>query len=68
MNATKFREVIWGGRTSAAKISAEQARKRPLAATREADRAEAHAWSLRMEGFGGPPWGVKGVSLDATRA
>jgi hypothetical protein len=22
---------------------------------READRAEAHAWSLRMEGFGGPP-------------
>jgi len=54
MNSTKSREVIWGGRISAAKINAEQARKRAREAAREADRAEAHAWSLRMEGFGGP--------------
>jgi predicted CxxxxCH...CXXCH cytochrome family protein len=54
MNSTKSREVIWGGRVSAAKINAEHARKRAIEAVREADRAEAHAWSLRMEGFGGP--------------
>ena len=36
----------------------------------EADRAEAHAWSLRMEGFGGQAMGqgVKMASLDGTRA
>jgi hypothetical protein len=28
--------------------------KRPEKAAREADRAEARAWSLRMEGYGGP--------------
>ena len=54
MNSTKSREVIWGGRIMAAKVSAEQARKRATDAAREADRAEAHAWSLRMEGYGGP--------------
>jgi len=54
MNSTKSREVIWGGRVSAAKINAEQARNRAVGAVREANRAEAHAWSLRMEGFGGP--------------
>lgn len=54
MNSTKSREVIWGGRVSAAKINAEHARKRATEAVREADRAEAHAWSLRMEGLGGP--------------
>jgi Fe-S-cluster-containing hydrogenase component 2 len=54
MNSTKSREVIWGGRISAAKISAEQARKRATETIREADRAEAHAWSLRKEGYGGP--------------
>jgi len=54
MNSTKSREVIWGGRVNAAKINAEHARKRATEALREADRAEAHAWSLRMEGFGGP--------------
>ena len=68
MNATKSREVIWGGRGMAAKINAEQACKRAVEAAREADRAEAHAWSLRMEGFGGRQWRVKGASLDATRA
>jgi hypothetical protein len=51
---TKSREVIWGGRVGAAKINAESARQRAIGAVREADRAEAHAWSLRMEGYGGP--------------
>jgi hypothetical protein len=51
---TKSREVIWGGRVGAAKISAEHTRKRAIEAAREADGADAFAWSLRMEGFGGP--------------
>jgi hypothetical protein len=51
---TKSREVIWGGQVRAAKMNAESARQRAIEAAREADRAEAHAWSLRMEGFGGP--------------
>jgi hypothetical protein len=54
MNSTKSREVIWGGRIRAAKMNAEHARQRTIEAAREADRAEAHAWSLRMEGYGGP--------------
>jgi hypothetical protein len=54
MNSTKSREVIWGGRVRAAKLNAEGARQRATEAAREADRAEAHAWSLRMEGYGGP--------------
>ena len=37
-----------------AKVSAEHARKRAVEAVREADRAEADAWSPRMEGFGEP--------------
>jgi hypothetical protein len=52
---TKSCEVIFGGQVRAAKMNAERARKLATAAIREADRAEAHAWSLRMEGFGGPP-------------
>jgi hypothetical protein len=51
---TKSREVIYGGRARAAKINAERARKLAIEAAREADRAEAHAWSIRMEGIGGP--------------
>jgi hypothetical protein len=35
-------------------MNAEQARQRAIETAREADRAEAHAWSLRMEGYGGP--------------
>jgi hypothetical protein len=54
MNATKSREVIWGNSISAAKADAEHARKRAVEAAREADRAEALAWSVRMEGYGGP--------------
>jgi hypothetical protein len=46
---TKSREVIWGGRIGAAKINAEHARQRAKQAAREADRAEAYAWSVGME-------------------
>jgi hypothetical protein len=51
---SKSREVVYGGRVRAAKMNADRARKLAIEAAREADRAEAHAWSLRMEGFGGP--------------
>src|SRR5229473_4664149 len=51
---TKSREVIYGGRVRAAKTNADRARKLAVEAAREADRAEAEAWSIRMEGYGGP--------------
>jgi len=35
-------------------MRAQTAREAAQKAAREADRAEAHAWSLRMEGCGGP--------------
>jgi len=37
-----------------AKIRAQGARERAKQAIREADRAEVEAWSIRMEGYGGP--------------
>jgi hypothetical protein len=52
--STKSREVIFGSRIRGAKIHAENARQRAKQAVREADRAEAEAWSIRMEGYGGP--------------
>jgi hypothetical protein len=52
--STKFRQTIYGGSILGAKIRAEGARKRAADAIREADRAEAEAWSIRMEGYGGP--------------
>jgi hypothetical protein len=52
--STKSREVIFGSRIRGAKIHAEGARERAKQAIREADRAEAEAWSIRMEGYGGP--------------
>jgi len=52
--STKSREVIWGSQIMGAKMRAETAREAARKAVREADRAEAHAWSLRMEGYGGP--------------
>src|SRR6202049_567776 len=52
--STKSREVIFGGQIRGAQIRAESAREPAKKATREADRAEADAWSLRMEGYGGP--------------
>jgi hypothetical protein len=51
---TRSREVIWSSRISGAKMSAEHAREKAKKAAREADRAEAYAWSVRMEGYGGP--------------
>jgi hypothetical protein len=52
--STKTREVIYGSQIRGAKIRAEGARKRAAEAIREADRAEAEAWSIQMEGYGGP--------------
>ncbi len=52
--STKSRQVIWGGQIMGAKIRARGARERAKQAIREADRAEAEAWSIRMEGYGGP--------------
>jgi len=37
-----------------AKIRAQGARQDAIKAVRAADRAEAEAWSVRMEGYGGP--------------
>jgi hypothetical protein len=51
---TKSREVIFGSRIRGAKIRAEGAREEAVKAVRAADRAEAEAWSIRMEGYGGP--------------
>jgi hypothetical protein len=52
--STKSREVIWGGAIMGAKMRATGAREAAKKAAREADRAEAEAWSLQMEGYGGP--------------
>src|SRR4030088_2976276 len=52
--STKSRQIIYGSRITGAKIRARKARQRAGEATRKADRAEAEAWSIRMEGFGGP--------------
>jgi hypothetical protein len=48
--STKSREVIFGSQIAGARIRADEARKRAREAVREADRAEAEAWSIRMEG------------------
>jgi hypothetical protein len=52
--STKSRQVIYGSRIEGANIRAGNARERAKQAAREADRAEAEAWSIRMEGYGGP--------------
>jgi hypothetical protein len=52
--STRSREVIFGSRLRGAKIRAEGAREEAVKAVRAADRAEAEAWSIRMEGYGGP--------------
>jgi hypothetical protein len=52
--STKSRQTIYGGRIMGAEIRAEGAKQAARKAIREADRAEAQAWSIRMEGFGGP--------------
>jgi hypothetical protein len=52
--STKSRQTLYSGRIIGAKIRAEGAREAAKTAIREADRAEAEAWSIRMEGYGGP--------------
>jgi hypothetical protein len=52
--STKSREVIRGGRIMGAEIRAQGARDAAQKANREANRAGAEAWSVRMEGYGGP--------------
>jgi len=64
--STKSREVIFGSRIRGAKIRAEGARERAKQAVREADRAEAEAWSIRMEGYGGPAQPSKSVPNCST--
>jgi hypothetical protein len=50
----RSRHSAFHGRLIGAKIRADSAREAAAQAIREADRAEAEAWSIRMEGFGGP--------------
>ena len=52
--STKSRNVIWGGQIMGADIRTRGAREAAQKAAREANCAEAHAWSIRMEGYGGP--------------
>jgi hypothetical protein len=52
--STKSRQSIYGASIMGAKIRAQSAREAAKKATRDADRAEAEAWSIQMKGFGGP--------------
>src|SRR5258706_9277100 len=52
--STKSREIIVGSWIAGGKIRAQAARERAEEAIREADRADAEAWAIRMEGYGGP--------------
>jgi len=52
--SSKSRQRIYGSRIMATEMRAESAREAAKKAVREADRAEAEVWSVRMEGFGGP--------------
>jgi hypothetical protein len=52
--STKSRQTLYGSRIRGAAIRADGAREAARKAIREADRAEAEAWSIRMEGYGGP--------------
>ena len=46
--STKSRQTIYGGRIISARIRADGARETARQAIREADRAEAEAWSIQM--------------------
>ena len=52
--STKSRQKAFSGGVIGARIRADAAREAARKAVREADRAEAEAWSVRMEGYGGP--------------
>jgi hypothetical protein len=47
-------KVIFSGGITGAKIRAEHSRELAKKARRDADRAEAELWSIRMEAYGGP--------------
>jgi hypothetical protein len=64
--STKSRQVIYGSRIRGAKIRAEGAREEATKANRTADRAEAEAWSIQMEGYGGPAQPSRNVSMADT--
>jgi hypothetical protein len=51
---SRSRHSLFHGRLIGAKIRAASAREEADKAVRAADRAEAEAWSIRMEGYGGP--------------
>lgn len=51
---TKSREVIFGSRHRHWKFAVAETREKARAAVKEAHRALAEEWSVRMEGFGGP--------------
>jgi hypothetical protein len=48
--STKSRQTIYSGPIMGAKIRAQEASKAAQEAAQAADRAEADAWSIRMEG------------------
>lgn len=52
--STKSREVFWGGQIMGARMRAKGAREAARKAVGDADRADAEAWSIQMEGYGGP--------------
>jgi hypothetical protein len=52
--STKSREVIWGGRIMGADIHAKAARETARKPSEKRTGAEAEAWWVRMEGYGGP--------------
>jgi hypothetical protein len=53
--STKSRQTIYGGRPDHGRENPGRGRAGSAKkAIREADRAEAEAWSIRMEGYGGP--------------
>jgi hypothetical protein len=62
--STKSREIIWGSRISGAKIRADFAREKAIQAVREAHAAAAEAWSVRMEGYGGPAQPSPAIAHD----
>jgi hypothetical protein len=52
--STKSRQAVYGGAIMDAQIRAEGAREAAKKAIREADRAEAEAWSILWKAMGGP--------------
>jgi hypothetical protein len=65
--STKSRQVIYSGQIIGAKIRAEGARKRAAEVIRDADRAEAEAGSIQMEGYGGSAQPSPIITLDQRR-